>query len=119
MQAKGVAYVPFLIPFKRCIVNFATKSTRKSFADVVKGALGKSDADLEMEGRMYEEVVALLKTHCLDDPENRKLLFAEKGSDLHPRGTETTAAAATLFAMLNRFFGYDGGADMPASVPSL
>jgi len=31
MQAKGVAYVPFLIPFKRSIIDFATKSTRKSF----------------------------------------------------------------------------------------
>jgi len=68
---------------------------------------------------MYKEVVTLLKTHCLDEPENRKLLFTEKGNELHPRGTETTAAGATLFAMLNRFFGYDGGADMPASIPSL
>lgn len=70
---------------------------------------------------MYREVIALLKTHCLDDAENKKLLFAidEKDGELYPRGADTTAAGATLFAMLNRFFGYDGGAAMPGSVPSL
>ena len=31
MQAKGVEYVPWIIPFKRSIIDYATRSTRESF----------------------------------------------------------------------------------------